>query len=74
MRPEHRVLHLFTARAEDPVWRKIYPPNGFNCRCSVVPILPSEAPKDADTPGMERLPLLAMLKVPQLGFSKVFVT
>lgn len=72
VRPEHAVLDGFTARAEDPVWNKIYPPNGFNCRCSVVPIGADEAPKDADEPGMERLPLLAMLKVPQPGFSKVF--
>lgn len=72
VRPEHRVLHGFAAHADDPVWNKIYPPNGFNCRCSVVPIPASEAPKDAHDPGMARLPLLAMLKVPQPGFSKVF--
>ena len=74
VRPELAVLDGFTARAEDPVWQKIYPPNGFNCRCSVAPILKEEAPKDADEPGMERLPALAMLLVPQPGFSKVFVT
>lgn len=72
VRPEHRVLHMFTARADDPVWMKIYPPNGFNCRCSVVPVLGDEAPKGADEPGMERLPLLARLLVPQPGFAKVF--
>jgi SPP1 gp7 family putative phage head morphogenesis protein len=72
VRPEHRVLHMFTARAEDPVWMKIYPPNGFNCRCSVVPVLADEAPKNADEPGHERLPMLARVLVPQPGFSKVF--
>ena len=72
VRPEHRVLQGFTARADDPVWNKIYPPNGFNCRCTVVPILASEAPKDADQPGYERLPMLAQLLVPQAGFGKVF--
>jgi len=75
VRPEHMVLDGFTARAQDPVWRKIYPPNGFNCRCSVVPILESEAlnaDKDANEPGYSRLPLLAQLKVPQAGFGKVF--
>lgn len=72
VRLEHRVLHGFAAHAEDPVWMKIYPPNGFNCRCAVVPILASEAPDDASEPGMARLPLLARLMVPQPGFAKVF--
>ncbi len=72
VRPEHAVIDYFVARAEDPVWQKIYPPNGFNCRCIVVPLLPSQAPKDADESGLLRLPLLAQLKVPQAGFGKVF--
>ncbi len=75
VRPEHAVLDGFTARAQDPVWMKIYPPNGFNCRCSVVPVLEAEAlkaDKDANEPGYSRLPLLAQLKVPQPGFGKVF--
>ena len=72
VRPEHRVLDGFAAHADDPVWHKIYPPNGFNCRCSVVPLLASEAPKDASDAGYARLPLLAQLKVPQPGFGKVF--
>jgi SPP1 gp7 family putative phage head morphogenesis protein len=72
VRPEHRVLHRFTARADDPVWMKIYPPNGFNCRCSVVPAMEDEVPKDAGEPGLERLPMLARLLVPQPGFGKVF--
>lgn len=23
-------------RADDPIWQKIYPPNGYNCRCKVI--------------------------------------
>ena len=72
VRPEHAVIDFFVARATDPVWRKIYPPNGFNCRCIVVALLASEAPKDADESGLLRLPLLAQMKVPQAGFGKVF--
>jgi SPP1 gp7 family putative phage head morphogenesis protein len=75
VRPEHAVLDQFTARADDPVWMKIYPPNGFNCRCSVVPVMEDEAlkaDKDANEPGYSRLPLLARLLVPQPGFMKVF--
>ena len=72
VRPEHNVLDGFQAGADDPVWNKIYPPNGFNCRCIVIGLLPSEAREDASEGGLHRLPLLAQLKVPQQGFEKVF--
>lgn len=32
-RPHHVALDGFVARADDPVWKKIHPPNGFGCRC-----------------------------------------
>ncbi|HEY4358265.1 MAG TPA: phage minor head protein [Acidobacteriaceae bacterium] len=72
VRPEHAVLDGFEARGEDPVWNKIYPPNGFNCRCIVIGLLPEEASDEASEGGTERLPMLARLKVPQQGFEKVF--
>jgi SPP1 gp7 family putative phage head morphogenesis protein len=68
VRPAHASLDGFCARAIDPVWLKIYPPSGFNCRCSVIPILPEDAPEGSDEGGMERLPLLARLGVPEPGF------
>jgi hypothetical protein len=76
VRPEHQCIDTFTARLVDPVWRKIYPPNGFNCRCIVIPLLQEEAGADADESGMERLKslryILAWENVPQRGFTKVF--
>ncbi len=72
VRPEHWVIDGFAARSQDPVWRKIYPPNGFNCRCIVIPLLAEQAPDDASEPGLARLPLLAKELVPQAGFTKVF--
>lgn len=72
VRPEHRVLDQFTALAIDPVWRKIYPPCGYGCRCSVVPIAADEAREGSDSDGLLRLPALAIAKVPQPGFQGIF--
>lgn len=75
VRPEHAVLDGFVARAIDPVWHKIYPPSGFNCRCSVVPLPEDEAmeaDKSAGDDGLMRLPVLAQVLVPQKGFTSLF--
>lgn len=37
VRPGHRALHGLILPANDPRWLKLYPPNGWNCRCYVVP-------------------------------------
>jgi SPP1 gp7 family putative phage head morphogenesis protein len=73
VRPEHQVLDGFTARMDDAVWRKIYPPCGFNCRCIRVALLPGQVDdiEEATRPGMTRLPALARAKVPQPGFTPV---
>lgn len=36
VRPEHRLLDDIVLPANDPRWDKIYPPNGWKCRCYVV--------------------------------------
>lgn len=35
VREEHRKLHGVILPAVDRIWDKIYPPNGWNCRCRV---------------------------------------
>lgn len=35
-RPDHRKMHGRVFAADDPIWNEWYPPNGFNCRCTVV--------------------------------------
>lgn len=35
---KHRSLDRFVARYDDPVWKSIYPPNGWLCGCSVLAI------------------------------------
>lgn len=34
-RPEHAAMHGKIFRADHPIWQTWYPPNGFNCRCTV---------------------------------------
>lgn len=34
-RPEHRAWHGTVLRADDAWWSTHYPPNGWNCRCTV---------------------------------------
>ena len=34
-RPSHAALRGQVFPITDPIWRAIYPPNGFNCRCRV---------------------------------------
>ncbi|MGH9580257.1 MAG: phage minor head protein [Terriglobales bacterium] len=56
VRPNHALMDGFVARHDDLVWGKWYPPAGFNCRCTVVPILANEAPEGSEIPGLTRLP------------------
>ena len=42
VRPSHRLLDSVVLPAEDPLWDKIFPPNGWNCRCRVKPLLAGE--------------------------------
>ncbi|MBI1353265.1 MAG: hypothetical protein GC160_02885 [Acidobacteria bacterium] len=63
VRDEHAALHGFLARWDDPVWKRIYPPNGYNCRCGVRvhseaagKRLAYERRQDLDKQGLTRLP------------------
>jgi len=38
VRPNHHALDHFIAAADWANWRLVEPPNGFNCRCRLVPI------------------------------------
>lgn len=43
VREEHRKLNGVILEGKDPRWDKIYPPNGWKCRCRVKPLLRNEA-------------------------------
>lgn len=38
VRPEHRLLEGVRLPKEDPFWQRFLPPNGWNCRCTVLEI------------------------------------
>lgn len=44
VRPEHAALHNVTLPPSDPFWEEFYPPNGWNCRCTVVQVRKSKYP------------------------------
>lgn len=46
VREEHRKLDGVTLLHSDPRWDKIYPPNGWKCRCHVVPRMRNEVNND----------------------------
>lgn len=35
-RPAHSAMHGLVYRYDDPFWATFYPPNGYNCRCTVI--------------------------------------
>lgn len=37
VRPAHAVLHGKKWPMTDPIWARIWPPNGWKCRCTVLP-------------------------------------
>jgi SPP1 gp7 family putative phage head morphogenesis protein len=43
VRPNHRAADNFSATLDDPVWRTLTPPLGFNCRCALSIVTPDEA-------------------------------
>ena len=44
VRPEHAALNGVTLPPSDPFWEEYYPPNGWNCRCTVVQVRKSKHP------------------------------
>ena len=50
-RPSHLALDGLAYYADDPIWRTLYPPNGYNCRCSVRAF----TARDAEKRGIEVL-------------------
>ena len=45
VREEHQRLHNITLPVSDPFWDSFTPPNGWNCRCSVVQVRKGRYPE-----------------------------
>lgn len=45
VRPEHAELEGITLPKDDAFWLEYYPPNGWNCRCTVVEVRKSKFPE-----------------------------
>jgi SPP1 gp7 family putative phage head morphogenesis protein len=45
VRPEHAALDGITASKEDPIWDRIWTPNGWACRCQIVEVYSPETVK-----------------------------
>jgi len=46
VRPEHAALNGLVLPSNDKRWDKLFPPNGWNCRCYIVPRLKNEVTQE----------------------------
>lgn len=53
VRKEHREMEGITLPPDDPFWDKYYPPNGWNCRCTVVKVRAAKYPSTDSKAAME---------------------
>lgn len=54
VREEHAILHNTTLTPSDPFWDKYLPPNGWNCRCTVVQVRKGKYPTSDPELAMQR--------------------
>lgn len=52
VRPEHAALDRVTLPPTDSFWEEFYPPNGWNCRCTVVQVRKSKYPETSHDEAM----------------------
>lgn len=52
VRPEHAALDRVTLPPSDSFWEEFYPPNGWNCRCTVVQVRKSKYPETSHDEAM----------------------
>ena len=73
VRPSHAAMNGRVFRADDPVWDRWFPPNGFRCRCTVVSVSKDELERDGlkvdqEPPGQVEVDGQVHQVVPDMGF------
>lgn len=70
-RPNHAAAHGLVAGVNDPVWERLSPPLGYQCRCTVMPVDPVDVPAELKTKGgglrRARVPAGAAPDYPEFG-------
>lgn len=49
VRPEHKLFDKFTAKKSDPIWKRLYTPLDWGCRCTVIPGIAKNISKEYDS-------------------------
>ncbi len=49
VRLEHKLFDKFTALKTDPIWRRLYTPLDWGCRCTVIPGISKNVSKEYDS-------------------------
>lgn len=49
VRPEHKLFDKFTAPKSDPIWRRLYTPLDWGCRCNIIPGIARNVSKQYDS-------------------------
>lgn len=52
VRRTHRMMHNITLPITSPFWDKYFPPNGWNCRCTVIQVRKGKYPVSDETEAM----------------------
>ena len=49
VRPEHKVFDKFTALKTDSIWKRLYTPLDWGCRCTIIPGISKNISKEYDS-------------------------
>jgi len=77
VRPEHKLFDKFTALKTDPIWRRLYTPLDWGCRCTVIPGIAKNISKEYDSEWANKVvdPLVkGTIFDNNVGISKVIFT